>query len=182
MRRWSLLFVALAAVAGCAAAAPQKGREPVKLDALLAFDNPALCRESKTLARLMGAMMRGDANIGFRPGKIVVPSYFRPAFGKISVRREDGFWVVRVPVRGVWLGMPVLEMAQALPEGGDPSDVYFTLGVPVSEAETKLKAAGFPVVAGSAVSLGEPDGYDHQMSLYADPKTPGQSLFGCASS
>ena len=177
MRHGSGPLIALLLVAGCATTPPGSGG--ADLGALLSFTDPALCEPSPTLSAFLSAQVAGDANDGFRAGKVQVPPHYAPVVGRIRVRKEPHYWVVWVPVRGTWLGMPVVAVHQTLPEGGDPGDFTIELGAPVSEAERRLKGAGFPARAGENVTLGPPDGYAHVMTLISAPGRPGRSMFGC---
>ncbi len=177
MRKRLRPLLAFVLVAGCATTPPGSGK--ANLDGLLSFTNPALCEPSPTFSAFLSAQVEGDANEGLRAGKVQVPPHYVPAIGRIRVRKEPHYWVVWVPVRGTWLGMPVLAVHQALPEGGDPGDFSIELSAPVSEAERRLKGAGFPARAGEQVTLGPPDGYAHVMTLVSAPGRPGRSMFGC---
>lgn len=178
MRRLLATMLPIALLGGCATVTKPASSLP-DLDALLGFDDPALCRESARLTAFMGEMVTGDANIGFRPGRIAASPELASAFGAIEVRAEDGYTVVSVSVRGSWLGLPLVAVHQGFPEGGDPGDFSFELAARVPIVERQLRAAGFPVRAGREVQVGPPEGYTHVMTLVADPDRPGHSLFGC---
>jgi hypothetical protein len=124
-------------------------------------------------------MTEGDANDGFRAGRVVAPPALAGAFGKVRIRKADGYWISSVGTKGTWLGLPVVAVHQDLPEGGDPGGFQIEFDAPLAETERRLKAAGFPAAANVEVALGEPDGYDHLMTLEAVPGRPGRSLFRC---
>ena len=170
----SLLPVALAACAS-----PPHGRPGQSLDPLLSFTSPALCEPGPALSAFLGGMTEGDANEGFRPGRIVAPPAVSRALGRVRLRKADGEWLTSVPARGTWLGLPVVAIHQDHPEGGDPGGFQIEFAAPPAETERRLKAAGFPARADVEVELGEPDGYAHLMTLEAVPGRPGRSLFRC---
>ncbi len=177
MRVW-LLLAALAAGSGCAHFG-EGGARAVRLDELLAFSNPSLCESAPPHSHFLGGMMRGDANEGFRAGHILVPTSFRRAFGRIKVVRHEYWWTVGVPVSGTLFGLKLTRIEQDLPQGGDPGGVTYSFDAPAAEVENALRAAGFPAKGGADVSLGPPEGYDHVMSLTADPSDPGRTHFRC---
>lgn len=149
------------------------------LDSLLGFTDPATCATSEPHTRFLDAMVVGDANEGFRAGRLLVPGALLSAFGPIKVVRHDGWWTVGVAVRGTLFDLPVSRIDHALPEGGDPGDVTYEFAAPVERVEQVLRARGFPARAGKDVTLGPPDGYEHIMSLQAHPDDARLSQFGC---
>lgn len=177
MKGAAVAVMAAAALGGCASL-PERAPSP-NLDELLSFSDPALCTPSPTLTRFLGRMVEGGADEGFRAGRIEVPPRFASAIGRIRVRREDGYWVVSVRTRGLWLGLPVVAIHQTFPQGGDPGDFQFEMAAPVADAERRLRIAGFPAKANVDVILGEPVGYAHEMTLVTSPERPGHSFFGC---
>jgi hypothetical protein len=177
MNRLAAALIPTVALGGCTSL-PERSPGP-SLDPLLAFTNPARCEPSPTLDTFLGGLAQGDAEAGFRPGRIVAPPQLVPHIGRIKVKKTRSYWVVSVRTRGSWLGMPVFAVHQAFPQGGDPGDFQFELGVPVAEAERRLRAAGFPAETDVDVAVGEPDAYAHLMTLVATPGWPRRSLFGC---
>lgn len=175
MIRWSILAT-LALLVGCTRPPATKG---VSLDDVLAFSNPAMCESAPDHARLLSAMIAGDANSGFRPGRIVAPRAVRSAFGTIEVRRHDGFWTVGTPVRAMLFGLPLRRIDHALPEGGDPGDVSYSFEAPIADVERALRSRGFPVEAGKVIAVGPPDGYEFNVSLLRDPDDPRRAILSC---
>jgi len=174
-RPLALLFPA--ALAGCATL-PQ-GSPPPSLDQLLSFTSPALCDPGPSLSEFLGHLTQGDANEGFKAGRVVAPPALSGVFGRVRIKKADGYWLTSVRTTGTWLGLPVVALHQDHPEGGDPGGFQIEFGAPLPVVERRLKAAGFPARANVEVELGEPDGYAHLMTLEAVAGRPGRSLLRC---
>ncbi|MES2755689.1 MAG: hypothetical protein V4659_13620 [Pseudomonadota bacterium] len=168
-------------VAGCGPR-PAQLRPPLTaaLDPLLGFSDPAHCRPDAGHARFLAGLIAGDADRGFKPGRVDAPASLAAAFGPVTARRADGYWVIGVATTGTLFGLPLGRIDHALPEGGDAGDVTYRFDVPVAVAAKALAARGFPVKAGAAVPIGvgETD-VEEVMSLLPDPDSPARSLFGC---
>ncbi len=98
--RGALMFIA--ALGGCATL-PEGSRAP-SLDPLLSFADPALCEPGPAFSAFLGGMTKGDANDGFRPGRIVAPPEISRHLGPVRVRKADGYWVASVAAAGRWMG------------------------------------------------------------------------------
>ncbi|MDQ3144278.1 MAG: hypothetical protein M3Q57_05295 [Pseudomonadota bacterium] len=168
--------VPLLALAGCTHLPLTRA---TALDPLLAFSDPSRCEQSPVHARLLDEMVVGDANEGFRPGRIAAPQPFAQALGPIFIEKHDNFTVVGTPVRGTLFGLPLVRIEQAFPDGGDPGDISYTFETAVIALERELIARGFPAKAGQTVSMGPPDGYDHVIQLMSDPSYRGRAMFTC---
>lgn len=172
-----------ATLAGCAhpepPAVPGVASSSPRLDELLAFADPRLCEPAPAHERFLAGMVAGDANTGFEAGRLLVPTDLKRAFGRIAVRRHDGWWTVGVPVRGTLFGLPLKEVVHALPEGGDPGDVSYIFVAPATLLEQVLRARGFPAKVGEDVQLGPPDGYKHYMTVRPDPDDKARSILSC---
>lgn len=166
----------LVGLAGCA---HMEQRGSAGLDEFLAFADPALCEPAPEHARFLSSMIAGDANEGFRPGRLIVPPNLRSAFGPVEVRRHDGWWTIGVAVTGRLYGLPLKEIVHALPEGGDAGDISYVFAAPAPHVEHALHARRFPAEIGEDVSLGPPDGLQHIMSLTADPDNKDRSVLTC---
>jgi hypothetical protein len=152
---------------------------PTDLDAFLSFTNPTICEAAPAHDRFIRAMVGGDANAGFRPGRLVVPDRLRSAFGSIRVEQHDGYWTIGLPVSGTMFGLPLRRIVQWSPEGGDPGGVAYHFNVPAEELAGALRARGFPAKVGEAVQLGPPDGYEYTLEVRPDPDQQGGALFSC---
>ena len=170
-------LVPLLALAGCAHMPMARGS--AALDPLLAFSDPSRCEQSLAHTRLLNEMVAGDAEEGFRPGRIVVAQPFGQAFGPIFVDRVGDFTVVGTPVSGTLFGLSLVSIEQAFPDGGDPGDVTYTFETTVTNLEGQLVARGFPAKAGQTVSMGPPDVYDHVIQVLPDPSNRGRAMFLC---
>ena len=149
------------------------------LDESLAFAAPARCEPGPVLAKLLAAMVAGDANAGFRAGRVEVPPAHAGAFGPIYLQQHDGYTVIGVPVRGSLFGLPLVAIEQSLPEGGDSGQTHYRFKSDPKEAERVLAARGFPVKLGESVPIGPPDGQVHFIELLADPHHRGHALLTC---
>lgn len=164
-------------VAGCGPRpATVRPPAPIALDALLGFSDPARCRVTADHARFLAAMVAGDGRGAVRAGRIDAPPALAAAFGPVTARRTDGYWVVGTSVSGTLYGLPLGRIDHALPEGGDAGDVTYRFDVPAAAAATTLRRRGFPVTAGRSTPI---DGGDLVMTLVANPRNPDFSLFGC---
>jgi hypothetical protein len=172
------VIAALVALGGCAHA-PAPGPQPMALDALLAFADPARCEPGPHQAKLLGEMIAGDANAGFRAGRIVLGQPYSRAFGPIRVEPHDGYTAISVSVRGSLFGLPITALVQSLPEGGDPGETHYRFKAAPETVERVLASRGFPVKLGHTVPIGPPDGYEHFIELVADPVHPGHVLLSC---
>lgn len=170
-------FFGLLGLAGCTHV--ERRPDPIALDSLLAFSDPKLCEPTAAHFRFLRSMIGGDANVGFRAGKLVAPARLRAAFDRIKVKRHDGWWTIGVPVRGSLFGLPLAEIVHSLPEGGDAGDETYVFDVPVQRVESVLRARGFPAKSGEDVQLGPPDGMAHLMSLRSDPDDARRTVFTC---
>lgn len=177
----AIAALALAAALSACAHRPSAQTAGIALDELLAFSDPRLCQPSEAHARMLAGMVAGNANEGFRAGRIDASKSHSAAFGKIFVRRFQHYSVVGVPLSGTLFGLPILSIEQALPEGGDPGDVTYRFQAKVESTQRALRARGFPAEAGRAVQMGPPEGYEHVIELLADPKRSDQTLLNCGS-
>lgn len=171
---WGVAMALL--LAGCA---HMTAPAAAQLDELLAFAEPATCEPAADHARLLAALVAGDANDGFRPGEVAAPPALVGAFGRVYARRHEGYWTVGAPVHGLLFGLPLIEIVHALPEGGDAGDVTYVFGAPVGSVEASLRRRGFPVRAGSDVPVGSVDAQQLGIGLRADPANPGRTLLTC---
>ena len=128
---------------------------------------------------MLGAMVAGDANEGFRAGTVEVPASHASAFGPVYIQRHDGHTVIGVPVRGSLFGLPLVAIEQSLPEGGDPGETHYRFLAAPEAVARALGARGFPVKLGQSVTIGPPDGYEHFIELTADPSLTGHTLLSC---
>ena len=168
----------LAAVLGGCVHAPSTS-SPVALDGLLAFADASRCEPAAAHEQLLGAMVAGDANDGFRPGRVTASAELLPAFGPVRVRPHDGYTTVRVPVHGTLFGLPLVEIVQSFPEGGDPGDVGYRFGAPADVVQRAVNRIGMPARSGQSVTVGPPDGYEHYIELRPDPKRASHALLTC---
>jgi hypothetical protein len=164
---------------GACAHSPSPGGHALALDELLSFANPALCEPSTGQLNVIDAMVAGDAETGFRPGRVRAAPPYSPAFGRVSVTRFEHYTVATVPVRGTLFGLPVVAIEQSLPHGGDPGDTSYRFNAAPELVERVLSARGFPVKLGRTVPVGAPDGYQHFIELIADPTYSGHALLSC---
>jgi len=175
--------VAIAAlVSGCM---PRQSSGPVALDALLSFEDPALCNLSPETARFLQAMVAIDPDAVVDPdrhlrvGQIAAPAPLIRAFDKVEMTRHDGWTSFVVRTSGTMLGLPLYAIHQTYPEGGDPGEFSFEFAAPVAAVFSTLRKNGFPVEIDKDVSLGEPDGYERFVSLQESPDAPQRSLLTC---
>ncbi|MBC2776338.1 hypothetical protein [Parasphingopyxis marina] len=122
------------------------------LDDLFAYSDPANCVRAAALDALDQSLWaRSDDPLAeARTGEIVIPDAYRPAFGEAAAERlDDGSTLLRIPVQGTWLGLPVGEIASW--HVGYNWDLSIVFDVPPAEAAPALRAAGFPVRAGESV-------------------------------
>ena len=171
------LAAAAALLCGCV---HQPAAPAIAFDEPFTFADPARCEPGPALGKLLAAMVAGDANAGFRAGRVAAPASHAGAFGPVYLQRHGGFTVVGVPVHGGSLfGLPLVAVEQSLPEGGDPGQTHYRFRAAPEAAERALVARGFPVKLGQTVPIGPPDGYEHFIELLADPHHPGQALLSC---
>jgi hypothetical protein len=149
------------------------------LDELLSFSDPSRCEPSPLHFKLLIGMVSGDANEGFRAGRIDAPPAYRPAFGRIRLEKHDGYTLFDVSVRGTLFDLPLTSIEQSLPNGGDPGSVSYRFRSSPQQAKRVLTARGLPVRLGQSVPMGPPDGYEYVIELLSDPRRPGHVLLSC---
>ena len=176
--RHPFALMMLAALGGCIHGPSQYSRG-MALDDVLAFADPARCEPGPAQTKLLAAMVGGDANDGFRAGRLDVPRPHSQAFGAISLERRDHYTVIALPLRGTLFGLPITSIEQSLPEGGDPGEVHYRFASAPETVERVFVSRGFPVKLGSAVQLGPPEVYEHVIELVPDPVRPGHALVTC---
>jgi len=172
-------FLLAGGLAGCAHI--EQPSEPGGLETFLIFSNPALCQPAPGHERLLSGMIAGDANVGFRRGRLLVPARLREAFGPIQVRKHDGWWTIGAAVTGQIYKLPLKRIVHALPEGGDAGDVSYVFAAPIVHVERLLRAHGFPAEIGKDVPLGPQDGAGFVMSLLPDPENKDHTILTCGS-
>lgn len=175
-RRASL---ALAIIVGGCVHRPSGTSQPLALDELVSFADPATCSPGTGHAEFLGAMIEGDANVGFRPGKIVAPNRYASAFGQVYLQDHEGYTEIGAAARGTLFGLPIAAVVQSLPEGGDPGETHYRFEAHPETVQRVLAERGFPVKLGQSVLIGPPDGYEHFIELIVDPVHPGHTLLSC---
>jgi len=173
-----MILAVMALLGGCA---HRPGATPraIALDELLAFAEPSRCEAAPVHTNLLGAMIAGDANVGFRPGRVVAPSPQSSAFGNVYLHPYDAHTVIGVPVRGTVFGLALVAIEQSLPEGGDPGETHYRFKAEPAFVERVLAGRGFPVKLGQTVVIGPPDGYEQFIALTVDQVYPGHTLLSC---
>jgi hypothetical protein len=175
--KWLHAAIALLFAGFTDAASASMARPP--LDAFLAFANPRRCEQAPAHSKFLAAMVIGKGNFRLRPGQIRVPAKLRSAFGDIEMKRTKDWTKVRVPVRGTLFGLPLVEIEQDFPAGGDPPDVSYSFAAPTTVVERAAKRHGFLARAGHLVPLGAEGVYDISVYLASDPDHAGHSILTC---
>ncbi len=172
-------IVAIAIIIGGCVHRPPETSQPLVLDELLAFADPASCAPGASYAILLGEMVAGDANVGFRPGKVAAPVRYAAAFGRVNLQSHEGYTVIGASVRGTLYGLPIVAVEQSLPDGGDPGETHIRFRAAPDAVERVLAERGFRAKLGQSVAIGPPDGYEHFIELIVDPVHPGHTLLSC---
>lgn len=172
------LIAAMVALGGCAHS-PANRPEGLEMEPLLGFADPARCDPAPAHAGMLAGMITGNADVGFRAGRIVVPARYARLFGPVYRQPHDNYTVIGASVRGSLFGLPLAAIEQSLPEGGDPGETHWRFNASPEMVERVLAARRFPVELGRAVPIGPPEGYEHFIELIADPLHPGHTLLTC---
>lgn len=171
-------------MAGCATQ-PAPRPQGQALDALLAFADPAICRQTDATARLIEGFVRNDplamdSDSWIEPG--AVPAELRDRFGPITRIKHDEWWTIRTPVRGTLWGLPLTAIEQDFPVGGDAGGTTFEFHASARMVERAARARGLMARAGRSVPMGVPDGLAWEIGLHPDDDDPRRSRLSCGHS
>lgn len=155
---------------------------PIALDGFLAFSDPEFCAMTPDLAAFDHSLWApSDTPSSARIGEIAIPDAYREAFGEAEVEQlQDGTSLLRIPVEGSWLGLPVGEIASW--HAGYGWDISIIFDVSPAEAEPALRAAGFPVRAGESIDgpFNAEEAYIPVHGLHAAYGDENRASFGCS--
>jgi hypothetical protein len=159
--------------------------QPVALDSLIGFVPNKVCETTPGFARLLRSFYRlehdrmmQDEDMRFTIAKPAVAEAFRAAFGPVKISRTKVWTTVSVAVHGQWAGLPMTQIRQDFPDGGDPPNLTIFF-----DGTTKqLRAA----LAGEGVRLGprdelvvDDDIYSTTMRIRSDPRKITGVLLEC---
>jgi hypothetical protein len=167
MLRWSVLaltpLLAWSAVPVVQAQAPASAIPD--LDGLLAFRSAAQCIPGPALTTLLDDLAVFDEKtVVPRAGKVTVPPAYRSATGSLKQIRSQHGLTLRVPMRGLWRGVPVVAIEGHYWNGGDPGGFSIIMRSPRQAVLTMLNRQGFRLPPNGVRELPS-DGYDTTISL-----------------
>lgn len=141
------------------------------LAGLLDFTSPSGCETGPRLSNLLSDLVDYPNDVGDVPqmGKLTVPAAYRAAVGSPQQERGKDGLTIHVPLRGQWLGLPVVAVAGHYWNGGDPGGFSIAMEASIPEARTKLNRAGFNIPTSGHRTI--PGGYEVTISLESTGNT-----------
>lgn len=120
------------------------------LDSFLRFSQPSQCDFGPALSTFKADLMelRGTAqNSVLYLGKVTVPPGLAGYVGKPQLDRTEEGLSIRVPIRGQWLGIPVIAINPYYWNSGAPGGLSIVMKGNLQDIRARLNRAGFNIPA-----------------------------------
>lgn len=124
---------------------------PRDLDALLAYSDPAKCTLGPALEKIAyDHLFDNDSNDRTIPKDIRLPGFDKPVRSIVTHPQKDNasYFEAKLPVEGVWHGLPVTALTQVGYEESEMQpEPFITIDAPRATIVDTLRKAGFKLNA-----------------------------------